>query len=302
MRLNGIVPPLVTPLEARDRLDTNGLERLIQRQLDAGVAGLFVLGSTGEAPSLSYRVRREMLQLTANLASGAVPLLAGITDTSYVESVQLAYFAAESGYDAVVLAPPYYFPAGQIELLGYVRQLAAESPLPLMLYNMPALTKVWFDLPTLRELSTVDRIIGVKDSSGDLDYFAQVCRLKQSRPDWSVLIGPEALLDESLQRGGDGGVAGGANVFPDWFVEWYAAIIADDKVAAAESKQKIVALQQIYEIGKYASRHIKATKCALSLLGICSDLPSDPFRPFLAPQRAQVAKILRGLIGEPLAS
>lgn len=295
--LNGIVPPLVTPLSARDQLDRDGLERLLNHVIAGGVSGVFLLGTTGEAPSLSYRLRREMITESTKIVGGRIPVLVGVTDTAFVESVELAKHAADAGADAAVLTTPYYFPAGQTELTAYVRNIAPQIPLPLMLYNMPGLTKVWFDIETLERLSDISSIVGVKDSSGDLDYFQRLCGLKAKRPDWSILIGPEAKLAEALAAGGDGGVNGAANFFPELFVQWYDALVANDETTAAECRRKVEVLQQIYDVGKYASRHIKATKSALSILNICSDLPADPFHAFLTPQRAQVEAILREVQG-----
>ena len=208
--LSGIIPPLVSPLHARDELDQKGLERLIEHVLAGGVHGLFLLGTTGEAPSLSYRLRRELIDRVASLVAGRVPILVGITDTSFVESVRLAEHAANAGAKALVLSTPYYFPAGQTELTGYVENLVPELPLPLVLYNMPSLTKVWFEMETLKKLSAIPQIIGLKDSSGDLSYFQNAIGLKKLRPDWSIMIGPDAKLPEAMRLGGDGGVAGGA--------------------------------------------------------------------------------------------
>lgn len=292
---HGIIPPLVTPLLGRDQLDHAGLERLIEHLLEGGVHGLFILGSTGEAPSLSYRLRRELVTAVCRQTAGRTPVLVGITDTAFVESVALAQHAAEAGADAVVLTTPYYFPAGQTELQSYVRNIVGELPLPLMLYNMPALTKVWFEIETLKNLADLEGIVGLKDSSGDLDYYGNATKLKELRPDWSILIGPEALLPESMQLGGDGGVSGGANVLPQLFVECYDAIVAGDALKLAESHRRIVDFQRIYEVGKYASKYIKATKCCLSLLKICDDFMAEPFHSFLPPEREKVANILHEL-------
>src|SRR6266852_3532228 len=142
----GIFPPMVTPLSGRDTLDAAGLERLIEHILAGGVHGLFVLGTTGEAPSLSYRLRQELIQRTCRQVAGRVPVMVGITDTAFVESINLARAAAE----ALVISAPYYFPAGQAELLEYLQHLAAELPLPLFLYNMPSHTKITFALETVQ--------------------------------------------------------------------------------------------------------------------------------------------------------
>ena len=294
-KFSGIIPPLVTPLSDRDALDHGGLERLIQHVLAGGVHGLFILGTTGEAPSLSYRLRRELIDRVCGTVSNRMPVLVGVTDTSFVETVQLAQYAAAAGAAAVVLSTPYYFPAGQTELCGYVENLSRQLPLPLVLYNMPSLTKVWFEIESLERLSAIPNIVGLKDSSGDLEYFERAVGLKKLRPDWSVMIGPEAMLPTSLQLGGDGGVAGGANIFPKLFVDCYQAWINGDKDLVQSLQLSINELQRIYDIGKYASRYIKATKCSLSLLGICDDFMAEPFHRFRPTDRERVNGVLQSL-------
>ena len=135
---------MITPLSGRDTLDVAGLERLIEHILAGGVSGLFILGTTGEGPSLSYRLRAEFIQRVCQQVKHRVPVLVGITDTAFVESVNVARISADAGADAVVLAPPYYLPEGQPELQEYLDHLVPELPLPLFIYNMPALTTVSF--------------------------------------------------------------------------------------------------------------------------------------------------------------
>jgi len=267
-RYRGVIPPMIT---------------------------LFALGTTGEAPSLSYRLRCELIGRVCELAAGRVPVLVGITDTAFVESVQLANVAAEAGAEAVVLSTPYYFPAGQTELIGYVERICQELPLPVMLYNIPVMTKVGFEWDTLQHLSSLENIIGVKDSGGDFEFFKRVISLKEQRPDWSIFIGPEHLLARAVRAGADGGVAGGANVFPELFVKCFKAVESGDEVRADLLDHHIQSLQKIYDVGKYTSRFIKATKCAVSLLGICDDILAEPFDAFKLPERAKVAEILASL-------
>lgn len=294
---HGIIPPMVTPLSDRDTLDIEGTQRLVEHLIAGGVHGIFILGTTGEAPSLSYRLRRELIDRTCQLAGGRVPVLVGITDTSFVESVNLAQHAASAGAAALVLATPYYFPAGQTELVRYIRNLVPQLPLPLMLYNMPSLTKVWFELETLQELSQIEQIVGIKDSSDDMDYFERLMSLRTLRPDWSILLGPESKIGQAMGLGGDGAVTGGANVFPTLFVQCYQAACEGDALRVAKLNQTINEFQHIYDIGKYASRHIKATKCALSIQGICDDFLAEPFNRFHAPERARVEAIVQAIAG-----
>ena len=301
-RFTGLVPPLITPLIGPDELDREGLARLIDHTIEGGVHGLFLLGTTGEGPSLSHRLQREVVSEAAAAIAGRVPLLIGITDTSCEESLALARHAAEAGVAAVVIAPPYYFPAGQTELRQYITRLVERSPLPVVLYNMPSLTKVTLELETLRALADLEAIVGVKDSGGDLGYYERLLRLRdRQRPDWSILIGPEDLLVASMRLGGDGGVHGGANVYPRLFRRLYDAVLADDQTLVHRLQSEVLKLQGIYAVGKYASRFIKATKSAASLRGLCGDALAEPFNPFLAPEREQVAAVLASLDEELVA-
>lgn len=284
---------MITPLRARDELDVGGLERLIEHILAGGVQGLFILGTSGEAPSLSYRLRRELIDRACRQVAGRVPVLVGVTDTSFVELLNLARHAADAGASALVLSAPYYFPPGQAELLEFLDRLLPELPLPLFLYNMPQMTKVSFELETVRRVLQEEKIVGIKDSSGDLDYFHRLLELKRQRPGWSVLVGPEHLLAETVRRGGDGGVNGGANYHPRLFVELFEAVTRNDPARVAELQRQVLALGALYSVGHHASAVVKGIKCACSLLGLCDDFMAEPFRRFREPEREKVRAILR---------
>ena len=297
--LTGIVPPLITPLQNRDALDEPGLERLIEHVLRGGVSGLFILGTTGEGPSLSYRLRREFVERTCRQVGGRVPVLVGITDTAVVEAVGLARFAADAGAAALVAAPPYYLPGGQPELREYLGHLVRELPLPLFLYNMPALTKVPFDLETVRVAMDNPRIVGLKDSSGDMAYFQGVVELLPNRPDWSLLIGPEERLLDAVLAGGHGGVSGGANLFPTLYVALYEACRARDAARAFRLHALVLRVSSsLYRIGRHPSAVIKGIKCALSCEGVCDDFMAEPFHRCRASERALVEQRLPELRAE----
>ncbi len=226
---SGIIPPMITPLTGRDTLDIAGLEKLVERLVEGGVAGIFALGTTGEAPSLSYRLRRELVEHTCRFVNGRIPVLVGITDTSLVESARFANEIADFGVAAAVTSAPFYFPAGQPELREYLEELLPELPLPLVLYNMPALTKISFHREVVKWALDQEKIIGLKDSSGDLTYFKQMVQIAaEKRPDWPVLVGPEELLAEAVLAGGHGGVNGGANLHPRLYVDLYDAAARGD--------------------------------------------------------------------------
>jgi 4-hydroxy-tetrahydrodipicolinate synthase len=291
---------MITPLRGRDELDAAGLEKLIEHILAAGVSGLFILGTTGEGPGLSYRLRREVIERVCKQVKQRVPVLVGITDTAFVESVNVTRAAADSGADAVVLAPPYYLPEAQPELEEYLGHLVPELPLPLFIYNMPALTKVHIEPDTLRRVMDNPRIVGFKDSSGDLNYFKAVADLiKQHRPDWPLLIGPEEKLFDALQVGGHGGVSGGANLFPKLYVKLCEAHQAGDLARAQELQKQIQRVSDaFYRIGKYSSSIIKGIKCVANTMGICDDFMAEPFHRFRDAERATVKARLKEIEAE----
>jgi 4-hydroxy-tetrahydrodipicolinate synthase len=296
--LRGIIPPMITPLRDRDVLDRAGLERLIEHILAGGVHGLFILGTTGEGPSLCYRLRQEVIDETCEQVNGRVPVLVGITDSSFTESVNLAEFAADAGAQAVVLAAPFYYPMSQAELLSYTDQIAAALPLPIFLYNMPSHTKVSFGIETLRRLLDNPNIAGLKDSSGQMVYFHEVLQMAAGRPDFALLVGPEQLLAETLLLGGHGGVSGGANLFPKLYVGLYDAATSGrfEQVKSLHA-QVIQIATTIYAVGRDDSRFINGTKCAAACLGLCDDRPAEPLLRFSKEERARIEQHVRDLEG-----
>ncbi|MEW4562450.1 dihydrodipicolinate synthase family protein [Bremerella sp. JC770] len=294
----GIIPPIVTPLADDDRLDLAGCERLLEHQITGKVDGLFLLGSSGEIASLSHQLRAEFVRAACRMVNGRVPILVGITDTSLVETIHLARVAEEAGADGVVLTTPYYYPVNQAELMTFVKAVLPATRLPLLLYNMPAMTKLWFHLETVAELAQIEQIVGIKDSSQDIEYFRGLTELKSVRPDWTFLIGHETLLAESLAIGGTGGVNLGTNLFPTLFSELMTAHRAQDDALVKEYQAKIDLLEAIYDVADRTLPLlplIGVTKTALSILGICDDRLAPPHHRCTPEQRQRLSEVLRQL-------
>ncbi len=294
--LQGIIPPMITPLTGRDQLDHAALDRVIDHIIGGGVHALFVLGSTGEAPSLSTDVQREVVERSAKHVNGRVPLLVGVTDTSYSRSLELAQFSADYGVDAVVLAPPYYTPFHQDDLTRYFAEFAAECPLPVVLYNIPSHCKVSISLDSARELMDVPNIIGFKDSSGDMLYYGQLIKMTEERDDFPLFMGPEQLLAESVLMGGNGGVCGGANLVPSLYVEMYDAAVAGDVRLVHRLQQRILRIaEKLYGVGDPPSGYLKGIKCAMSHVGLCSDHMAEPLHRLTDDKRQTIERNLREL-------
>lgn len=294
--LRGVVPPMITPLLDNETLDVEGLERLVEHIVSGHVHGLFLLGTTGEAPDLNYSLRHELVRRVCKQVKGRVPVLVGVTDTVFPESLRLAETAAEAGASAAVAAPPYYFAPGQPELVEYYNHLANHLPLPLFLYNMPSHTKVMIDPFTVRSLAENPNILGLKDSSANIVYFNTVRHALRERDDFAVLMGPEEALGEIVLMGAHGGVCGGANLFPQLFVDIYNAAVARDVVNVLALQEQVMRISaSLYGVGRHMSSFLKGVKCSLNLMGICSDFMAEPFSRFREEERSIIRSRLIAL-------
>ncbi len=292
--LRGIIPPLVTPLLANDTLDKVGLEKLLEHVISGGVHGVFILGTTGELSSLSYRLRHELVERTCELVAGRIPVLVGITDTSLTESLKLAHTAEKCGATAVVAAAPYYFSLNQAELISYYQQLANQSPLPLFLYNMPSHTKISLEPKSVKILTQHPNIVGIKDSSGHGVNFQLLHYQLKDTPDFSLLVGPEELTAEVVLLGAHGGINGGANMFPRLYVDLYEAAVARDLDRLLPLHQRVMQIStSLYNVGNSSASYLQGVKCALSLMGICQNILAAPLQPFGEEEQKIIRKYLQ---------
>ena len=289
---HGIIPPVVTPLTCHHLLDVPGLERLLSHILSGGVQGIFVLGTTGEGPALDRDTQNAMMSESVRIVAGRVPVLAGISSSSFQESVSLGRQAEEAGCSAVVCAPPCYFNLGEPELVDYYETLVAELKLPLFLYNMPSMTKVYMKPDLVSRLARIKGVRGYKDSSGNMADFHEVLLRLKDREDFSIFVGPEELLGEAVLFGADGGVSGGANLNPRLFVAMYEAALAGNIQDMRRYQRQIYEQRRLYSLGHYQSSMIKGLKSALRQRGICEDYLARPFNHFEAPDASVVSQVL----------
>ena len=277
----GIIPPMITPLNSDFSLDIGHTESLIEHLIDGGVHGIFILGTTGEFAGLSSAVKRDLIQITCQQVKSRVPILVGVTDCSFTESVDLAAIAHRSGAEAVVAAPPFYMNIGQEELINYYQKLADFVELPLFLYDMPSHVKVSIEVETAVKLSKHPNIIGIKDSSGKIENFQALCEAFKQQPEFKIFVGPEEILAETLKIGGDGGVTGGANLFPKLYVALYEAFQKKEFDAVKKFQETILFLSQnLYQHGTYQSNYLKGLKAAMSFEGLCEDNFAPPLFPY----------------------
>ena len=279
-RIEGIVPPVVTPLNAYGSLDCQALVRHHEYLLKNGVAALFVLGTTGEGPALPRRIKEEMIARTVENCAGRAPVLAGICADGLEDYLELACFAARHGASGVVAAPPCYLPLEEAELLEFFRILTLEQPLPVYVYNMPGMTKIDMQPHLLAKIAELPGIAGCKDSSGNFANFASLAAELRGREDFSLFMGPDALLGKALEAGACGGVNSGANLAPQFFVGLYRAYRAGETEKVRKFQQGIEALQKIYQFRENICCGVAAgLKYGLATLGIMESYLIRPSRP-----------------------
>ena len=273
--LRGVLPALATPLHRDGAVDEPAIGRLVEHVIAGGVHGLLALGSTGEVASLDQAARRQVLAAVVKAAAGRLPVLCGIAQSRFADATADVVAAAELGADAVLVAPPFYYPIDQQTVLSFYRSLAAKSPLPILVYNIPQNTKVVADPATVAELAREGTVMGIKDSSRDFEYFESVCVATRGLPDFRIFTGSDTMLLASLAMGGAGTICGGANIAPGWVVRIFDDFSRADLEAARRHQDLLLELVMAVRAGVFPS----AIKAALHLQGLCEPWLAPPVAP-----------------------
>ena len=291
-KLHGIVVPMVTPLTQGAEVDYPATEKLVEHLIAGGVHGIFALGTTGEAQSLSAQQRADFTTYVGEKIAGRVPYIVGISDTSIADSIALAKTAQAAGACGVVATPPYYFAPAQNDMVAWFTALADASPLPVYLYNMPSHVKVNIAPETAAILAKHPNIKGLKDSSHNMTYFQTLGYLTKDEADFVLFVGPEEQTAQAVLLGGVGGVNGGANMFPELYVKSYNAAVAGDLETVRKCQKAILHISTaIYNVDGY----LPGLKGALELLGLCNRTLALPYTAMSDEKMVVLKKALDGI-------
>lgn len=280
---------LATPLSSDGGLDYPGLVRLSARIQSAPVSGICPVGSTGEGPLLSRSIRLDVTKtISENVPIGVavIPAAAGMTVRDVVEDVT-SY--AKAGASAVLVPPPFYYPLDQRSVLAFYRSVALDSPLPVVIYNIPQMTKVPVSPEVVAELAMLDRIVGIKDSSRDFEYFSSVCAAVQrsGASNFSPLTGTDTMLMASMLIGGKGTIAASANLVPELVCDLYNATLKSEFADALVLQQQL--MDVVFAVRKHGFPY--GWKLALSLVGVCEPHPASPVVPPGGDESAGALKV-----------
>ncbi|WP_415936251.1 dihydrodipicolinate synthase family protein [Streptomyces sp. 039-1] len=301
--LTGVVPPVCTPLTPDREVDVVSLVRLIDHLMDAGVHGLFVLGSTSEVAYLTDAQRRLVVETAAGHVAGRLPVLAGAIDMTTPRVLDHARAARAAGADAVVVTAPFYTRTHPAEIARHFRLVAAGAGLPVFAYDLPASVHTKLHSELVLSLAAEGVLAGLKDSSGDLGSFRAVVTGARDLPGaggFTALTGSEVVVDAALALGAHGVVPGLANVDPAGYVRLYDLCAAGDAEGARAEQERLCELFGMVGVGDPArmggsSSALGAFKAALFLRGIIAcPATAEPQVPLSEGEVERVGKYLAG--------
>ena len=287
-RYHGVVVPMVTPFTAGGNLDEPAVRRIVEHLIAGGVAGIFVLGTTGENASISPALRLRLVAVTVEQTAGRAMTYAGISDNCFATSIEAGEAVARLGVDACVAHLPYYYALTPDEQRTYYAALADRLPAPLMLYNIPSTTHMSLDLDVTRKLADHRNIIGLKDSERDEERLKAVMRLVGGRDDFAVLVGAAPLSALGLALGANGLVPSSGNLVPDLCQRLHEAGSQGDHTTAQAYQEKIDRIAATYQRGRTLGQTLGALKAAMGAQDLCDPYVLLPLHTLPPTEQEQV--------------
>jgi dihydrodipicolinate synthase/N-acetylneuraminate lyase len=283
----GAMVALATPVHPDGSLDAGGLERLVQRVVSGGIDGISPLGSTGEGARFTRAQRREITRRVRALAPPGMPVIPGLPLVTPAEGPAELEGLAEAGATAALVAPPSYYPLTDDGVLRVYETVAEHSPIPLLLYNIPVYTKISLPPAVVGRLAAHPQIAGIKDSSRDMEYQAQVIAATEGA-EFRVLTGADTLLVVGLTHGAAGIIGASANLVPELTRGVCRAFAAGDVAGALGLQRRLTRITHACRRGAPPA----GWKAALEIAGVCQAHPVPPGTGLTAAEQASLAGLL----------
>jgi len=285
----GIFPPIPTPFGAKGNLDTDGLVCNLEWWNDFALSGYVVLGSNGEAPLLRYQEKLQLVETTRLNVSDDRLLIVGTGCQATLETVALTCDSAERGADAVLVLPPFYYKRQMTNrvLQTHYHRIADSSPVPVLIYNMPACTGLDLSAELIVELSCHENIVGLKDSGADLVKMSAIRHAVQET--FSLLAGSASFLLPALSVGADGGVLALANIAPQQCLDLYYLCQKGEYLPARTLQHSLIAANTAIT----RKCGVPALKYAMEMIGLKGGVPRLPLLPLPEQKMADLCAILR---------
>ncbi|WRS26354.1 4-hydroxy-tetrahydrodipicolinate synthase [Oscillospiraceae bacterium MB08-C2-2] len=264
INMSGVIPALITPMHEDESVNTTELCNQVDRMIEGGVHAIFCLGTNGEAYILSQEDKILVMETVIRHTNGRVPVYVGTGCISTKETVELSRRAMDAGADILSLITPSFASASPQEIYSHYAAVAKAVDIPLVLYNIPARTGNTLSPQLMGRLAgEFENIVGVKDSSGNFDNMLQYIEARPANKDFSVLSGNDSLILWNLYAGGNGGIAGCANIYPHTLSSIYNCFINGDLAQARVYQDSIRSLRNCFKYGNPNT----VVKTAVALLG-----------------------------------
>jgi 4-hydroxy-tetrahydrodipicolinate synthase len=291
--LKGIFTPTLVPLDDRGELNESELRHFLSWLIEKGVHGLYPNGSTGEFTRFTAAERREIVRITCDEARGRVPVLAGAAEANAHETLKACEAYAGFGATAVAIVSPYYYRLSPDSVYAYFAEIARSSPIDITLYNIPMFASP-IDVPTIRRLAEFPRVVGIKDSSGDLAFMMRMINaVRPIRPDFSFLTGWEAVLAPMLFIGCDGGTNASSNIVPEITRRIYDLCAAGKHGEAMGLQYKLI---ELFDAMLYPFEFPDGFRAGAELRGFNFGKVRQPMTEEQCAERAKLRDGLQGLL------
>ena len=284
--ITGSIVALVTPMHPDGAIDWSALARLIEYHIESGTAGLGVVGTTGESPTLTVPEHCEVIRFAVEQAGGRIPVVAGTGGNSTHEAIELTVSAAEAGADYSLSVTPYYNKPTQQGLFEHFQAVARSVNLPIILYNVPGRTGCDLLNDTVVKLSQIDNIVAIKDATGDV---ARVAALIEAVPDgFAVFSGDDATALELMRRGGQGNVSVTANIAARDMAAMCNLALTGEWEAAAEIDARLSELNDLL----FIEANPIPVKWVMAQRGMIEEGIRLPLTPLSEPYRGDLERAL----------
>ena len=294
-KIRGVFAPHIVPLDGRGEIDEAELRRYIDWMIDRGVHGLYPNGSTGEFIRFTPQERRRIIQIVCQQAAGRVPVLAGAAEANVRETLEACEVYAGYGARAVAIVSPFYYKLSPESVYAYFREIALHSPIDVTLYNIPMFASP-IDVPTIRRLAEFERVVGIKDSSGDLAFMMRmIAAVRPVRPDFAFLTGWDAVMVPMLLIGCDGGTHATSGVVPELTRKLFDLTQAGQIEAAMKLQYRLL---ELFDAMLYSADFPEGFRAAMETRDLKPGASRQPLSESQKIDRAALARVLQCILAD----
>jgi dihydrodipicolinate synthase/N-acetylneuraminate lyase len=286
-KFKGNVIPIVTPLTAQYKLDTEAIERIFNNLIHYK-ASPFILGTTGESASLSIDLKYNYIDQALKLKQADTNFYVGVSSNSVKESVEMAKRSFDAGATAVAATLPAYYSLTTDQMKRYFIELANQVSGPLLIYNIPATTHMSIPLDLIEELSYHDHVVGTKDSERSMERLTQSLKLWADRPDFSHFVGWAAQSAYGLLNGSDGLIPSTGNLAPEIYCRLEESVATNDTEGAYYYQHQSDVLGNLYQSGRLLGQSLAALKVLMQEVGLCGSAMMSPLQELPAEENVKL--------------